>query len=135
MRISDWSSDVCSSDLALIADFCAPSLLCLWKRTFAPGQKGGKTMKWGQVSRVNSRTALMAGIAASMMWAAPAAAQERQSYTIPSGVAAPTVQRLAFPSVVQEIGMSSCSVLLCHFVYFLLFAFFLHTSLFLFLHF
>src|SRR3546814_11758528 len=98
MRISDWSSDVCSSDLALIADFCAPSLLCLWKRTFAPGQKGGKTMKWGQVSRVNSRTALMAGIAATMMWAAPAAAQERQSYTIPSGDAAQTVQRLAVQS-------------------------------------
>src|SRR3546814_7690518 len=101
MRISDWSSDVCSSDLALIADFCAPSLLCLWKRTFAPGQKGGKTMKWGQVSRVNSRTALMAGIAATMMWAAPAAAQERQSYTIPSGDAAQTVQRLAVQSGVQ----------------------------------
>src|SRR3546814_17859404 len=58
-------------------------------------------MKWGQVSRVNSRTALMAGIAATMMWAAPAAAQERQSYTIPSGDAAQTVQRLAVQSGVQ----------------------------------
>src|SRR3546814_9451607 len=85
----------------MMADFRAPSLLCLWKSTFAQGQKGGKTMKWGQVSRVNSRTALMAGIAATMMWAAPAAAQERQSYTIPSGDAAQTVQRLAVQSGVQ----------------------------------
>src|SRR3546814_380383 len=58
-------------------------------------------MKWGQVSRVNSRTALMAGIAATMMWAAPAAAQERKSYTMPSGEAGQTVQRLAVQSGVQ----------------------------------
>ncbi|HEY0596867.1 TonB-dependent receptor, partial [Sphingopyxis sp.] len=58
-------------------------------------------MTWGQVSRFNSRVVLMAGVAATMMWAAPAMAQERQRYSIPSGDAAQTVQRLAVQSGVQ----------------------------------
>ncbi|WP_447762888.1 TonB-dependent receptor domain-containing protein [Sphingopyxis panaciterrae] len=58
-------------------------------------------MRWGQVSRLNSRTVLMAGVAASMLWAAPAVAQERQRYSIPAGDAAQTVQRLAVQSGVQ----------------------------------
>src|SRR3546814_16248298 len=55
MRISDWSSDVCSSDL----------------------------------------------VAAAMCWTAPAVAQERQRYAIPSGDAVAAVQRLAVQSGVQ----------------------------------
>ena len=58
-------------------------------------------MRWGQVSRFNSRAVLMAGVAATMVWAAPAMAQERQRYSIPSGDAAQTVQRLAVQSGVQ----------------------------------
>src|SRR3546814_7674274 len=77
-----------------------PSLVCLWKRRIAPGHEGGKTM-WGQASRLNKRTALMAGVAATMLWAAPAIAQDRQRYSIPSGDAAQTVQRLAVQSGVQ----------------------------------
>src|SRR3546814_5961171 len=56
---------------------------------------------WGQSSRWNKRTALMAGVAATMLWAAPAIAQDRQRYSIPSGDAAQTVQRLAVQSGVQ----------------------------------
>jgi outer membrane receptor protein involved in Fe transport len=45
--------------------------------------------------------ALMTGVAAAMLWAAPAMAQERQRYTIPAGDAATAVQRLAIQSGVQ----------------------------------
>lgn len=58
-------------------------------------------MMWGQVSRYNARATLMAGVAATMLWAAPAMSQERQRYSIPSGDAAQTVQRLAVQSGVQ----------------------------------
>ena len=58
-------------------------------------------MRWGQLSRFNSRTVLMAGVAATMLCAAPAMAQDRQRYSIPSGDAAQTVQRLAVQSGVQ----------------------------------
>ncbi|HWV60954.1 MAG TPA: TonB-dependent receptor [Sphingopyxis sp.] len=43
----------------------------------------------------------MVGVAATMLWAAPAIAQERQRYSIPSGDAAQTVQRIAIQSGVQ----------------------------------
>lgn len=45
--------------------------------------------------------ALMTGVAAAMLLAAPAMAQERQRYTIPAGDAATAVQRLAIQSGVQ----------------------------------
>src|SRR3546814_11588734 len=61
MRISDWSSDVCSSDL----------------------------------------------VAAAMCWTAPAVAQERQRYAIPSGDAVAAVQRLAVQSGVQVMVTQS----------------------------
>lgn len=58
-------------------------------------------MRWERASRLNSRMALMTGVAAAMLWAAPAMAQERQRYTIPAGDAATAVQRLAIQSGVQ----------------------------------
>ncbi len=58
-------------------------------------------MRWERASRMNSRAALMTGVAAAMLWAAPAMAQERQSFTIPAGDAATAVQRLAIQSGVQ----------------------------------
>lgn len=61
-------------------------------------------MRWGQLSRFNSRTVLMVGVAATMLCAAPAMAQERQRYSIPSGDAAQTVQRLAVQSGVQVMA-------------------------------
>jgi len=61
-------------------------------------------MMWGQESRNEARAALMAGAAATMLWAAPAMSQERQRYSIPSGDAAQTVQRLAVQSGVQVMA-------------------------------
>src|SRR3546814_12681368 len=51
--------------------------------------------------RKHLRALLMAGVAAAMCWTAPAVAQERQRYAIPSGDAVAAVQRLAVQSGVQ----------------------------------
>lgn len=58
-------------------------------------------MRWGHASRINPRTVLMTGVAAALLWSAPAMAQERQRYAIPAGDAAQSVQRLALQSGVQ----------------------------------
>ena len=58
-------------------------------------------MIWGTPDRIHTHAVLMAGVAAAICWTAPAAAQERQRYSIPSGDAATAVQRLAVQSGVQ----------------------------------
>lgn len=61
-------------------------------------------MRWGQANRFNTRAALMAGVAAALLWTAPASAQERQRYDIPAGEASQAVQRLAVQSGVQVMA-------------------------------
>jgi len=58
-------------------------------------------MRWEQNNRKTFRSALMLGAAATLLWAAPASAQSRQAYSIPSGDAAAAVQRLAVQSGLQ----------------------------------
>lgn len=61
-------------------------------------------MRWERTGRRNSRAALMMGIAAALVWTTPAAAQNRQAFSIPAGDAAASVQRLAIQAGVQVMA-------------------------------
>lgn len=60
-------------------------------------------MNWGQSVRFGKRAMLLGG-AAALLWAAPAAAQDKQRYTLPAGDASTTVQRLAVQSGLQVMA-------------------------------
>lgn len=60
-------------------------------------------MNWGQSVRFGKRAILLGG-AAALLWAAPAAAQEKQRYDLPAGDASSTVQRLAVQSGLQVMA-------------------------------
>src|SRR3546814_18566602 len=56
MRISDWSSDVCSSDLFTTVTRKArvlPVPVCAWPATSRPGRVIGRVNAWIGVQRVN----------------------------------------------------------------------------------
>lgn len=57
-------------------------------------------MNWGQSVRFGKRAMLLGG-AAALLWAAPAAAQDKQRYNLPAGDASTAVQRLAVQSGLQ----------------------------------
>jgi iron complex outermembrane receptor protein len=57
-------------------------------------------MNWGQSVRFGKRAILLGG-AAALLWAVPAAAQEKQRYNLPAGDASTAVQRLAVQSGLQ----------------------------------
>jgi iron complex outermembrane receptor protein len=60
-------------------------------------------MNWGQSVRFGKRAILLGG-AAALLWAAPAAAQNKQRYTLPAGDASSAVQRLAVQSGLQVMA-------------------------------
>ncbi|MGY4395733.1 iron complex outermembrane receptor protein [Sphingomonas sp. UYAg733] len=61
-------------------------------------------MGWAKKVRFDKRAALFSSAAAIMLWAAPVAAQSRQSYNLPAGDAAQNVQKIAVESGVQVMA-------------------------------
>ncbi|QNA85324.1 TonB-dependent receptor [Sphingomonas sp. So64.6b] len=61
-------------------------------------------MGWAKKVRFDKRAALFGSAAAIMLWAAPVAAQSRQSYNLPAGDAAQNVQKIAVESGVQVMA-------------------------------
>src|SRR3546814_11111122 len=102
MRISDWSSDVCSSDLAAA---------CM----FAPGPYGRHIISNGDNIMARFALALAATLACSTsVWAqaapdADATKEDKWDVNAPPGLATRKVQ-------MSEIGRASCRERVCQYV-------------------
>src|SRR3546814_12885180 len=108
MRISDWSSDVCSSDLILIEVETDKVVL----EVPAPASSVLKEIVKGDGSTVTAGEVL-ARIDSEGKAAAPAAAAEESAAAAPAAAAAPSASAIASPAagkILAEKGVDPASV-------------------------
>src|SRR3546814_19613704 len=109
MRISDWSSDVCSSDLAF--GICAPRLNSL-QPYYRRGQGADGTLRREQMTPMSpARLALAIQASLLLSFAGISSAQD-------AAPAEPTDQAQTLDTVtVTAIGRASCRERVCQYVY------------------
>src|SRR3546814_1232798 len=109
MRISDWSSDVCSSDLIILIVQRGRQRLdrSISKRTLE-SQLSEQTMRHNNL--------LVAGIGEAKGRAAPGRVRDREAAALAGGGGADLRSKLGEPPILDEIGRASGRDRVCQYV-------------------
>src|SRR3546814_11096322 len=116
MRISDWSSDVCSSDLTRLADTAKPSL----EAVVIASPAGDLSARWGRYSAVADGVALTQTLVAeppNLLY--PETFVERCQHLTDLGIELEVLderQMKALGMGALQIGRESCRERVCQYV-------------------